>query len=51
MSVEEDAIVIQSAKIARQGWEEQFEAMATSEEDAFIDEWSANEWEEENWEW
>jgi antitoxin MazE len=51
MSVEDGAIIIRPAKIARQGWREQFEAMATSEEDSLIDEWPTTEWEKENWEW
>lgn len=48
-----DQLVIRPApKRARQGWEEQFAAMAANGDDALLDaDASLSSWDEEEWEW
>jgi antitoxin MazE len=46
-------LVIRSAKRPRQGWEEQFAAMASAGDDALLegDELMPTEWESQEWQW
>lgn len=45
------AIIIRPVKKAREGWAEYFQAMASSGDDALLDDHIPTEWDEEDWEW
>jgi antitoxin MazE len=53
LEIQGNQIVIRPARSPRQGWEEQFEAMAKQGDDRLLDEElaSASSWEANDWEW
>ena len=53
LEVEGNTIVLRSATRPRQGWAEEFEAMASAGDDVLLDEElvGASTWDEEEWEW
>lgn len=52
LEVEEGRIIIRARSTARQGWDEQFQRMAVSEDDQLLDDaLLPTEWDEEEWEW
>lgn len=52
LELQENRIVIRSAKSSRHGWEEQFEMMAEKGDDRLLDEEvQLSSWDEEDWEW
>ena len=53
MEVRSDALIIRPMQYPRQGWEEQFRAMAVQGDDALLDEPlpSLTRWDDEEWEW
>lgn len=52
LEVQDDRIVIRSAKSTRQGWEDQFKIMAEQGDDRILDEGlQLSSWDEHDWEW
>jgi len=53
LEVQGDKIVIRAAHGPRQGWEEQFAAMAQRGDDRLLDEevFNLTEWDTDEWEW
>ncbi len=53
LEVQQDRIVIHSARRPRQGWEEQFRLMAEQGDDRLLDAEvpSLTRWDEDEWEW
>jgi antitoxin MazE len=51
ISVHRDRLIIRSASRPRQGWEEQFRAMAEHGDDRLIDEVTGTRWDESEWKW
>ena len=52
LEVSSGQLIVRPIKeVARQGWEEQFRAMAASGDDALLDEETATSWDDEEWEW
>jgi antitoxin MazE len=52
LEVQNNEIVIRSARRPRQGWAEAAKAMAAREEDELLDQgFSHTSWDEEEWEW
>ena len=53
LEIQGNQIVIRPARSPRQGWEEQFEAMAKQGGDRLLDEESSNtsSWDADEWEW
>lgn len=52
LEVLEGQIVIRPARTTRAGWDEQFRAMSSSEDDRLLDEeFTSNAWDEVEWEW
>ena len=53
MEVQPGALIIRPVQCPRQGWEEQFRAMAAQGDDVLLDEPlpSLTHWDEEEWEW
>lgn len=51
IAVTNGSIIIRPAKKAREGWAESFQAMASSSDNALLDEHIPTEWDEEDWEW
>ncbi len=49
--VEDDALVIRPVRIHRQGWEEQFAALAAAGGEADPGELGLEPWEEQQWTW
>ena len=48
---EEGQLAIRPASRPRQGWDEQFRAMAERGDDPLLDEPVATQWDEAEWEW
>ncbi|MFQ5425003.1 MAG: AbrB/MazE/SpoVT family DNA-binding domain-containing protein [Phycisphaerae bacterium] len=50
---EPDCVVIRSARVAREGWEEQFRQMARSGDDRLPDGHTSHptRWDEQGWKW
>jgi antitoxin MazE len=52
LEVQNNEIVIRSARPPREGWAEAFKSMAARGEDELLDEgFSHTSWDEEEWEW
>jgi antitoxin MazE len=51
MKVEGDKLIIQSARVPRQGWEALFASMAEQGDDRLFDETASTRWDEEEWTW
>jgi len=51
IATEGNALVIRSAKRPREGWAEQFKAMAERGDDRLLDEPAATEWDKTEWTW
>ena len=53
LEVENKKLIIRSASLPRQGWEEKFQAMAASGDDSLLDGELANlsAWDENEWQW
>lgn len=53
LEVENENLIIRSAKRPRQGWEEKFKCMAEAGDDILIDGELARQssWDEEEWQW
>lgn len=51
MVVQPDQLIIRSTHQARQGWDSQFEAMATYSDDNLLDMNIPTRWEQDEWEW
>jgi antitoxin MazE len=51
LAVQQDRIVIRAARRPRQGWEEQFRAMAELGDDRLLDAPTPTQWDEAEWEW
>ena len=51
MVVEGNSLIIQSARLSRQGWDAQFAAMAERGDDRLFDQGTPTLWEEEAWTW
>ncbi len=50
--LQENRIIIQASRSARDGWEEQFRAMASRGDDQLLDDdLPFPSWDEEEWEW
>ena len=53
LSVQQDQLVVRPARQVREGWDEQFRAMAQHGDDRLLDAPlpSLTRWDEEEWEW
>jgi antitoxin MazE len=51
MEVEGDKLIIHSVRLARQGWDAQFAAMAEQNDDQLLDPMTPTQWDEEGWTW
>ncbi len=51
MMVEGDNLIIHAAQLPRQGWAEQFAAMAEQGDDRLLDQASATQWDLDEWTW
>ncbi len=53
LEVENKKLIIRSASLPREGWEEKFQAMAMSGDDSPLDGELANQsaWDENEWQW
>ncbi|MFC2174067.1 AbrB/MazE/SpoVT family DNA-binding domain-containing protein [Acidobacteriota bacterium] len=51
LSVESNKLVIKASRSPRQGWAEQFQAMAERQDDQPIVEFLPTNWDSEEWEW
>ena len=51
LTIEEDHLVIRPSAQTREGWAEQFKAMAEAGDDRLLAEGVTNSWDEEEWEW
>ncbi len=51
MMVEENKLIIRSARRYRQGWEAQFTAMAEHADDRLLDQAPSTQWDEDEWTW
>jgi antitoxin MazE len=51
MAVQGGQLVIRAATRPREGWDEQFQAMAKRGDDALLMPETATEWDESEWEW
>jgi len=51
LAVQSDRLVIRPARRRRQGWEEQFRAMAERGDDKLLDGPIPTKWDETEWEW
>ena len=49
--VQPEQLVIRSPHAVRQGWEQQFAAMARNGDDTLLDPYTPTRWEKEEWEW
>ena len=53
LEIQDEQLIIRPLRARRRGWEEQFQAMATTGDDQLLDEEvpSLSTWDEEEWEW
>ncbi len=51
LAVQQDRLVIRPAHKAREGWAEQFRAMAEAGADKLFDEPTPTKWDDTEWEW
>ncbi len=51
LAIESGRLVVQSASHHREGWDEQFRALANEGADALMDEATPTEWDKSEWEW
>ncbi len=51
MLVEENKLIIRSARLSRQGWEAQFTAMAEQADDLLLDQTPPTQWDADEWTW
>ncbi len=51
IAVERDRLVIRSASRRREGWDEQFRAMAARGDDAMLNAPAPTDWEKTEWQW
>jgi len=51
LAVEDDCLVIRSARRPRQGWEEQFRTMHERGDDRVVESYPPTVWDEQEWEW
>ena len=53
LEVEDKTLIIRSASVPRQGWDEKFKSMAAAGDDALLDGEldSTSSWDEEEWQW
>jgi antitoxin MazE len=51
IEVQDDHLIIRAVSHSRLGWEAAFAAMAAQQDDALLDEATATEWGEVDWEW
>jgi antitoxin MazE len=51
IEVEGNALIIRSAELPRQNWEEAFQAMAAQGDDGLLDAPIATDWEVMEWDW
>jgi hypothetical protein len=51
MKTEDNKLIIQEERIPRQGWRNQFAAMAKHGDDHLLDPVLATQWEDEDWTW
>jgi antitoxin MazE len=51
LAMQPDRLVIRPARRPRQGWDEQFRAMAERGDDRLLDAETATEWDKAEWEW
>ena len=51
MAMQADQIVIRPTHRAREGWAEQFRALASKSDTGLLDEITPTEWDEAEWEW
>ena len=51
MMVEENKLIIRSARLSRQGWEAQFTAMAEHADDQLLDQAPSTQWDKDEWTW
>jgi antitoxin MazE len=51
IEVQNQTLVIRSAKQPRLGWDEAFSAMSLQGDDVLVDEDIATEWDQTEWEW
>jgi len=51
LAVQADRLVIRPARRPRQGWAEQFRAMAAHGDDKLLDEGTPTAWDKTEWEW
>jgi antitoxin MazE len=51
MSVEGNKLIIHAARQPRQGWDAEFSAMEEMRDDQLLDDVTASQWDEEEWEW
>jgi antitoxin MazE len=51
MMVDGDKLIIQSARLPRQGWEAQFASISEKRDDRLLDQPTPTEWDAEEWTW
>ena len=51
IEVQSGHLIIRTAPHSRVGWDEAFAQMAEQEDDALLDEISADDWDETEWQW
>lgn len=51
LALEQDQIIVRSARPVRHGWDEAFAQMHEQDDDALLDEHIPTTWDEEEWEW
>ena len=51
MTVEGNKLIINPLRVSRQGWGDQFAAMAEHGDDRLLDQTPATKWEEDEWTW
>ena len=51
IAVQHDQLIIRSISHPREGWEEQFQAMAQHGDDQLLDEATPTQWETREWRW
>ncbi|MGB3533619.1 MAG: AbrB/MazE/SpoVT family DNA-binding domain-containing protein [Microcoleaceae cyanobacterium] len=49
--IQDRSIVLPAASQSREGWEEAFATMSAQQDDILIDEMTANNWDDLEWEW
>jgi len=51
LAMQPDQLVVRPARRPRQGWDEQFRAMAENKDDGLLDAGTPSEWDKTEWQW